>query len=83
MIRKSGLILTTAAMLLASGTCAAAQVQWYTAVSENSENSVLNYTVYDSSDRAAVESISSCPNDDASEWNVSGCLLYTSPSPRD
>lgn len=54
MIRKSGLILTTAAMLLASGTCAAAQVQWYTAVSENSENSVLNYTVYDSSDRAAV-----------------------------
>lgn len=72
MIRKSGLILTTAAMLLASGTCAAAQVQWYTAVSENSENSVLNYTVYDSSDRAAVEPISSCPNDDASEWNVSG-----------
>lgn len=72
MVKMIGFVLTSATVIVMSGTCVIAQVQWYTAVSENAGNSVLNYTVYDSSDNAMVESIASCPNDDASEWNVSG-----------
>ena len=50
----------------------AADKAWYTAAEENEANTVFNYTVYDESDRAVVEPSAYCPNDDASEWNVSG-----------
>ena len=75
MVKKCGLILAAAAAAAAvSGTGAFAQTQWSIAVAENEENTVLNYTVYDSRDSADVEAIASCPNDDASEYNIKGVM---------
>lgn len=76
----SKLIATAAALALiqsVSAIGAAAESEWQTAVSDSfSEGAALEYTTYDTSDTAEVEVTNGCPNDDASEWNVSG-VQYT------
>lgn len=60
-------------LVIGATTASAAETEWHTAVSENFDNgTILDYTVYDDTDKAAVCWKSSCPNNDATEWNVCG-----------
>ena len=64
-------MLSAAALTVAAGTCAAA-AGWYKTVEENAENTVLEYTLHDAADTAAVSVTDGCPNNDASEYNIIG-----------
>ena len=53
--------------------CQAFAAQWYDAVNETyTDGGVLDYTVYNYWDTSSVSIKTSCPNDDASQWDVTG-----------